>query len=91
MTSVPLLKDLYNYITPQYATKWKEIGTLLDLPTGTLDIIENDNVHKAVHCCNSMLNKWLKVDETASWEKLFAAIESPAVSCTSHNGNFSRI
>jgi len=80
VTSVPSLKDFYNHITPQYATDWKVIGTLLGLPSGALDIIENDNMCKAVHCCNSMLKRWLEVDETASWEKLFAAIESPAVS-----------
>jgi len=43
-------------------------------------------MYKAVHCCNSMLIKWLDVDKTASWEKLFAVIESPAVSHTSDNG-----
>ena len=26
-----------------------------------------------------MLDKWLEIDTTASWKKLFAAIESPAV------------
>ena len=29
-----------------------------------------------------MLKEWLQVDATASWEKLFTAIESPAVSCS---------
>jgi len=43
-------------------------------------------MYKAVHCCNSMLIKWLDVDKTASWEKLFAVIESSAVSRTSDNG-----
>jgi len=27
-----------------------------------------------------MLEKWFEVDPTASWRKLFAAIESPAMS-----------
>ena len=86
VTSVPSLKDVYNHITPQYATDWRVIGTLLGLPSGALDIIENDNMCRAVRCCNSMLKRWLEVDETASWEKIFAVIESPAVSCTSDNG-----
>jgi len=79
-TRAPLLKDLYKHITPQYAVDWKVIGTLLGLPSGTLDIIEHDNHHKAAPCCNAMLKKWLEVDTSASWEKLFKVIESPAVS-----------
>ena len=79
-TSTPLLKDLYQHITPNYASDWKVIGTLLGLPSGTLDIIEHDNHHKAIPSCNAMLKKWLEVDPSASWEKLFKVIESPAVS-----------
>ena len=77
-----LLKDLYQYITPQYAADWIVIGTLLGLPSVTLDIIEHDHMHKATHCCNAMLRKWLEMDTTASWSKLFTVIESPAVSCS---------
>ena len=86
MTSVPLLKELYQHITPQYATHWRVIGTLLGLSTEALDIIENDNTCKAIQCCNAMLKRWLEVDTTASWEKIFAVIESPAVCCASDNG-----
>ena len=81
MNTTPLLKDLYQHITPQYAADWIVIGTLLGLPIGTLDIIEHDHMHKATRCCNAMFKKWLEVDTTASWGKLFAAIESPAMCC----------
>lgn len=74
----PLLKDLCEHITPRYAIYWKEIGTLLDLSGKTLDIIELDH-RKVRHCCNAMLENWLKIDPGASWRKLFTAIESPAV------------
>ncbi|XP_065888590.1 protein NLRC5-like isoform X2 [Dysidea avara] len=79
-TSTPLLKDLYEYITPQCGADWKVIGTLLGLPSEELKIIECDNHYKAASCCNAMLDMWLEVDPSASWEKLFKAIESPAVS-----------
>ena len=39
-TRTPLLKDLHYHITPHYAVHWRAIGTLLDLPSGTLDIIK---------------------------------------------------
>ena len=80
MTTVPKLKDLYQHITPQYAVQWKVIGTLLDLPSGALDVIEQDNMYRITRCCNDMLKKWLEIDLTASWGKLFTVIESPAVS-----------
>ena len=74
----PLLKDLCEHITSQYAGYWRELGTLLDLSSKILDIIEND--HRTVsHCCNAMLEKWLEIDPSASWRKLFTAIESPAM------------
>ncbi|XP_065889069.1 protein NLRC3-like [Dysidea avara] len=79
-TSTPLLKDLQSHITPHYAAHWRVIGTQLGLPKGRLDIIEQDNVYRSVPCCNDMWSKWLKMDPSASWKKLFKAIESPAVS-----------
>ena len=80
VNTIPLLKDLYQHFTPQYAADWIVIGTLLGLPIGALKIIEHDNMHKATQCCNAMLRKWLEMDITASWGKLFTVIESPAVS-----------
>ena len=56
------------------------IGALLGLPREELKIIEHENYHKAVPCCNAMLDKWLEVDLSASWMKLLEATESPAVS-----------
>ena len=74
----PLMKDLYQHITPRYAVKWRVIGTLLGAPSERLDIIEHDNRSKAVPCCNDMLSSWLQRDATASWGKLLTVIESPA-------------
>ena len=56
------------------------IGTLLGLPREDLKIIENEKQHKAVPCCNAMLEKWLDMDSTATWNKLLSALRSPAVS-----------
>jgi len=76
---MPLLKDLYEKITPKYATFWKIIGVLLGLQPEELNIIEEDNNNKAESCCNAMFDKWLNTDPSASWERLFKAIESPAM------------
>ena len=82
MNTTPLLKDLFQHITPQYGADWKVIGTLLGLSSGALDIIEQDNAYRTTRCCNDMLKKWLEMDTTASWRNLFAVIESVAVSCS---------
>ena len=74
------MKDLHNHITPHYAAHWRVIGTLLGLPSGTLDIIKYDNRDRAEPCCDSILETRLEVDPSASWNKLLSVILSPAVS-----------
>ena len=81
MNTTPLLKDLYQHITPQYAADWEVIGTLLGLPIGVLRTLKAGNPTDAKCCCNQMWIQWLQEDTTASWWKLLAVIESPAVSC----------
>ena len=83
VNTTPLLRDLYQHITPQYAADWKVIGTLLGLPSGELNAIEAGYPTNVKWCCNVMLEKWLEVDTTASWGKLFTVIESSAVSVSS--------
>ena len=91
VNTTPSLKDLYQYITPQCATNWEMIGTLLGLPSSTLDIIEHDHMCIATDCCNAMLRKWLEMDATASWSKLFTVMgSSPAMaSSASDSGMYS--
>ena len=87
MNTIPLLKDLYQHITPQYAADWKAIGTLLGLSNGELQAIEAGYPTNVQWCCNQMLKKWLEMDTTASWHKLFAVLESLAMSCNPDKGN----
>ena len=76
----PLIKDLMNEITPRYFAYWTEIGTLLDIPQETLNIIKHDySKHGDWKCCNRMFEEWLKKGTSATWEKLHAAIKSPAI------------
>lgn len=86
--SPPPLVDLCERITPRYATDWKVIGTLLGIPNEDLKAIEMGYPTNPRWCCNQMLVKWLEIDSTASWNKLFKAIQSPAVSSTHENGNY---
>jgi len=92
VNTTPLLKDLYENITPHHAAKWRVIGARLDLPIGTLNNIEARWPTNVEECCNRMLEKWVEVDTKASWKKMCEVIESPAVSsngkkvyCILHN------
>ena len=76
----PPLKDLYQRITPQYASDWFEIGILLGLPIGELEDIEAGYPTNVEWCCKQMFKNWLETDITASWEKLLTVIKSTAVS-----------
>ena len=78
----PAEKDLQRYITPNYATNWREIGIQLNLTNGDLSIIEEDNPHNVMKRCNAMLFKWLEMDNSASWQKLFTAIDICTGQCT---------
>jgi len=83
----PLLKELYEHITPQCAADWKVIGSLLGLPIGELKAIAAGNPTNFKWCCNTMLERWLDVDRTATWKKVLVAINSPALS-SSCNSDF---
>ena len=74
------LLKLQRDVTPQYASDWREIGIELGLNDAKLRSIRKDNPHSVKDCCNTMFSEWLRIDTTASWKKLSAAIESPAVS-----------
>lgn len=79
VNTTPSWKDLHRYVIPQYAIRWKEMGIMLDLSLHELKIIELDRF-STMERCITMFMWWLERDLSASWGKLFAAIESPAVS-----------
>ena len=72
--STPMVKDLYKYVFKKYAPFWKDIGSLLDLSTARLDIIEC-NYRKVVDQCRAMFNAWLERDPYATWKKLIEVLD----------------
>ena len=47
---------------------------------GEIDSIESGWPTNLKWCCNKMLETWLEVDTSASWNKINNAIASPVVS-----------
>jgi len=78
------LGDLTEEIVPEYATKWKLIGTLLGVRNGDLEIIEYNNPRNVAECCRSMLQRWLEEDSEATWKKIIKVINSRAISTSDH-------
>ena len=87
-STTPTLRELQRHVTPQYAADFREIGVELGLTDAKLREIEAGYPTNFKWCCNRMFAEWLRVDTTASWEKLFTAIESPAVSSGPVRGNY---
>ena len=79
LASKPLLKDLLNIVTPDYAVHWRKIGENLGIKSGVLDTIDHDNHHKAEDCCNTVWEEWLDIDTTAAWCKVIEIINSSTI------------
>jgi len=69
------MKDLIKYVSAKYAADWKRIGYFLEMEIGTLQAIERNFPSNVNWCCDQMFEKWLEMDTTASWAKVFVAID----------------
>ena len=76
----PLLKDLYKFVVPSVADRWRDIGVQLLYPTlvdiRTLDVIAADHQNSVKECCRKMFEKWLETQIDASWKQLLEAISN---------------
>ena len=74
LATKPVLKDLHNIVTPDYAIHWRIFGTHLGIKSGVLDAIYHDYQHKADDCCNAVWEEWLNIDVNAAWSKLITIV-----------------
>jgi len=76
---IPELSELYRYIVPQYAARWKDLGVALKIPTHHLNIIEVTGVNHPCYiqeCCKAVLQKWMEITPKPTWNILQKAIAS---------------
>ena len=71
----PTLCDVYRYVVPNYAHKWRYLGALLHFNQAELNIIFSNFRNDSEECCRSLLSRWLEKTANASWNQLFAAID----------------
>ena len=77
----PSQKELYNHVSLNAATKWRELGVQLlgNNCQAVLRIIEKNYPHDAEECCKRTLDKWLETKDDASWDQLIKALQSSSV------------
>jgi len=74
--SKPQLRDLVGSLYHKVADKWKMIGVLLEISTGTLTGIAEKCQHDPHKCLLEMLEIWLKrIHPPASWATIIEAVE----------------
>ena len=74
----PKLKDLLTELLTKVASKWENIGTMLDIEEGQLNSIKADQGNDSASCLRKMLQIWLaQVEPLApTWLAITNAIES---------------
>lgn len=69
----PEMRDLGQVLT-QYNDLWRPVGYELKLKGAVLNTIAADNIGNQRECFRVALEKWLRMDVQATWEKLELAI-----------------
>ena len=72
----PKVKDIHNHVIWNWAPKWRQLGTQLNIDQHLMDIIEHDHPNDCEICCSKMFSKWLGSYPTASWEDIITAVDN---------------
>ena len=71
----PTHRDVYKYVVPRYAHKWRFLGTLLRVDEAELEIIHSDCRNDSKECCRRLFSMWLEIFPDALWDHLLSAID----------------
>ena len=71
-TAQPTLRELVQL----RVMRWYEVGLLLDIDEGNLDIIEHDHHRDLKACRRKMFSLWLRNSKNATYEALLEALRS---------------
>ena len=70
--------NIIKHLEGELGEEWWTVGILLGVKNATLETISMECHRRTSECIVKMLSKWLRSDLDASWDKLVAAIASPA-------------
>ena len=63
-------------MVPQWASKWRQLGTQLNIDQHLMDNIEHDHSNDCEGCCSKMFTEWLDSNPTASWNDIITAVDN---------------
>ena len=72
----PQNRDVYKYVVPDYAYKWRYLGAQLGFKQPILNSIFEDFRNDSNRCCKELLDQWLEKNANASWAQLLLAIDN---------------
>ena len=76
------MKDIDNHVVKMWGSKWKELGTQLNIGEHLIRNIEHDHPNDCERCCRIMLSKWLEETANPTWEMLIGALNEIADDAT---------
>ena len=81
VNSKPTKEQLLDHVVPHVTLRWYDVGVkLLKVEQEShLDVIESNHGDDKKECCKKMFWYWISTNTDASWQKLIAALRSPAV------------
>lgn len=68
------LSILFRELMP-LASKWQNLGALLDISEEKLDAIKRNNLNQVEDCLRDMISTWLKIDPQPTWKGVVEAVE----------------
>ena len=69
------MRDIDNRVVEKYASKWKELGSQLNMGEHVIRNIDHDYPNDCERCCRMMLHKWLEETAHPTWETLQIALD----------------
>ena len=70
------MRHIDSHVIKKLSSKWKELGSQLNIDEHLINSIESDYCNDSERCCRVMLHKWLKGSvHTTTWEVLIDAVD----------------
>ena len=69
------MRDIDDHVVEKFASKWKELGSQLNVGEHVIRNIEYDYPHDCERCCRIMLSRWLDEIAHPTWGTLINALD----------------
>ena len=76
------MKDIDNHVIEKWASKWKELGSQLNMGEHVIRNIEYDHPNDCKRCCRMMLSDWLEETAHPTWGLLINALDKVSDNAT---------